>query len=234
LAITVTAATPLTGYATGGTTITLTGTGLDTAKAVLVAGRPGVILSQTTTSLVFRTPPGTVGSGLPIGVVDATDTVVSASSAFAYTAAPAVDTIATGLARKYALDISPDGGTTWTRVRGVTDFKPAIAATMQDDSDYDSNGWGSDVKTMLKWSLVTKIKRGLGLITGIYDPGQELIRAAHDQFGSAGVVQARWYERGTSAGDWSPDGGNTSALSTVTVTLTGTGARTPITNPNLS
>jgi hypothetical protein len=34
--------------------------------------------------------------------------------------------------------------------------------------------------------------------------------------------------------DWSPDGGNTSALSTVTVTLTGTGARTPITNPNLS
>ena len=109
---------------------------------------------------------------------------------------------------------------------------------MQDDSDYDSDGWGSDVKTMLKWSNVVKLARKMA--AGFTeDPGQAVIRAAYDKFGSDGVVRVRWYDRngtveaydGFAQVQWSEDGGDATALSMVSVTLTGQGARNVITNP---
>jgi hypothetical protein len=79
----------------------------------------------------------------------------------------------------------------------------------------------------------------VGVTSGNYDPGQEKLRAAHDKFGPDGIVQVRSYNRdGTGPGKqgyahvgWEPQGGDSAALETVNVTLTGQGERVEIPNP---
>lgn len=152
----------------------------------------------------------------------------------------------TSLARKFQVQVDQayqsNGGVTpsWVTVYGIQDLKPAIAATLQPDSDYETNGWESQTKTGLAWSLDLKLLRryNSGDPT-TYDPGQEVIRAAHDQFGSVGVVNLRWYDRnggpeaylGLAEVSWAPDGGDNKTLETVSVTLTGKGIRTLL-SPN--
>lgn len=144
------------------------------------------------------------------------------------------------LARKWRVDVNTGstGSPVWVQVKGVTNFTPAVAATLQDSSDYDTDGWGSDEKTMLKWSLaISLLRKGVDAATP--DPGQEALRAASDQFGTAGTVHVRWYDRndgpeayeGFANVSWEPGGGGTADLEPVTVNLTGKGARTEITNP---
>lgn len=147
----------------------------------------------------------------------------------------------TYLARKWRLDVNT--GTTaspvWVQVKGITNFTPGLSPTMQDSSDYDADGWGSDEKTMLKWNLaITLLRKGADDTTP--DPGQEALRAKSDQFGTAGQADLRWYDRkvgspeayrGTANVSWEPGGGGTGDLESVTVNLAGKGARTAITNP---
>lgn len=148
--------------------------------------------------------------------------------------------LVTSLARKWRLDVNT--GTTetpvWVQVRGVTNFTPALTPTLQDTSDYDTDGWGSQEKTMLAWNLaITLLRKGADETTP--DPGQEALRAKADQFGTAGTAHVRWYDRnggpeafeGYSNVSWEPGGGAAADLESVTVNLAGKGARTAITNP---
>jgi len=146
----------------------------------------------------------------------------------------------TALARKWKLEVdtSATETPTWVPVRGITNFTPGTTPTVQSTDDYDSDGWGADEKTMLKWANAVQLLRKKSDAT-TYDPGQEALRAKSDQFGSAGTAHIRWYDRdggpeafeGRANVSWEPQGGATADVENVTVNLTGKGARTAITNP---
>lgn len=151
------------------------------------------------------------------------------------------ETLVSTLARKWRLDVNT-GSTaspTWTQVRAMAEFTPGIDSNLEDDSDYDSDGWGSQAKTSMQWSLAATFIRKVGVTTGNYDPGQERIRQSADAFGPDAVVHVRWYDReggpeayeGFAIVSWEPQGGDVNALDRAAVTLTGQGARTEITNP---
>lgn len=144
------------------------------------------------------------------------------------------------LARKWRVDVNTGttGTPVWVQVKGVTNFTPGLAPTMQATDDYDSDGWGGDEKTMLKWSLAISLLRK-GTDEATPDPGQEALRAKADQFGTAGRAHVRWYDRnggpeayeGFGNVSWEPGGGGTGDLEPVTVNVSGVGARTDIVNP---
>lgn len=150
------------------------------------------------------------------------------------------------LARKFKLEVMPgasDPATDeWTAVRGIQEFTPSKEDNLEDDSDYDSDGWTSQTRTGQSWSLEVKVARKAQTSVTepvIYDAGQEIIRAASDQFGIEGMVHARWYNRnggdeayqGLAQAGFADDGGGVTSLSTATITLTGNGKRSKIDNP---
>ena len=151
------------------------------------------------------------------------------------------ETLVSTLARKFRLDVNTGSRATpeWVQVRGITAFTPALDTNLEDDSDYDSDGWGSQTKTLLSWSLTATVKRGKGVESGLYDEGQEALRIASESFGADGVVDVRWYDReggdeayrGDAEVSWAPSGGGVTALDMAEVTLTGKGARNVIVNP---
>lgn len=157
------------------------------------------------------------------------------------TPAPA-ETLVSTLARKWRLEVNTGtrGAPVWTLVRGVTAFNPTIDTNLEDDNDFDSDGWGSQTKTLMSWALEVTVKRGKGVDTGAYDPGQEAIRVAAESFGADGVVNVRWFDRdggpeaysGDAEVSWSNSGTGTTDLSSADITLTGKGARLAIDNPN--
>lgn len=148
------------------------------------------------------------------------------------------------LNRKWYLDVSEDGGTTWVPVMGLTEFQPTTEATLQDDSDFDSEGFRSSTKTASAWGITGTVRRGVKPgATPVYDPGQEIIREAADAMGVANVLRVRFYEmeeegprvlayQGDVATDWTDNGGDMAANSTAGFTLTGRGRRTKITHPD--
>jgi hypothetical protein len=133
----------------------------------------------------------------------------------------------------------------WAAVMGLTEFQPKFDPTLQDDSDFDSQGWGSDTKTFEKWSAAFKVGRKATAVDATsYDVGQEFLRThATGKIGSAARVHVRWYEmtaggpraeayEGWATVGWSPDGGKVSDLNFVSVTLSGQGKLTAITHPD--
>lgn len=149
--------------------------------------------------------------------------------------------------RKWYLDVDTAASTdtpAWTGVFGIQEFKDSVEGKLQDDSDFDSEGWESQTTTANAWSLVTKLKRGVTAADAtVYDPGQEELRAASSLTGVGNRVHVRWYEmepdgprveayEGWATVSWSPDGGDMTALSTVTATLTGQGKRTATVHPD--
>lgn len=239
---TITNYTPSSGPTVGGTSVTITGANLTFVDAVMVGGVTCTIVSKAATTLVFKTPAHAAGA-VTFSLVDETDNVVVPSATpFTYNAVVAAEKLVSTLARKWKLDIDSSAaldGSGYIPVRAITDFAANLAATMQDDSDYESDGWASNVKTGLGWSLAPKLARKRGIGSLAYDPGQEILRAAHDQFDVGGIVRVRWYNRnggpeayeGYANVEWAEDGGNSTALDTVTCTLSGSGARTKIANP---
>jgi hypothetical protein len=147
------------------------------------------------------------------------------------------------LNRKWYLDVSNNAGVTWVPVMGMTEFQPGTEPTMQDDSDFDSEGYRSSTKTAQAWSCTGTVRRGVVPgTTPVYDPGQEMIRTAADEMGVANVLTVRFYEmedggprilayRGEVATDWTDNGGDMAANSTAGFTLTGRGRRTAIAHP---
>lgn len=151
------------------------------------------------------------------------------------------------LNRKWYLDVNTgtEDSPVWTGVFGIAEFAAPKDPTMQDDSDYESEGWKSQAVTALAWSIDLKLIRKVQSDTPTaYDTGQEELRSASDEQGVDNRLQVRWYEyKGESGGPqveaykgwvavtWTPDGGAMDALDTVSVTLTGQGDRESITHP---
>lgn len=148
--------------------------------------------------------------------------------------------------RKWYLDVNSNtfASPTWVGVFGMTEFKPAVEPTLQDDSDMDGGGYKSQTKTAEAWSCEMKLKRAVtAALATAYDPGQEFLRLKSiGQFGPANQVDIRYYEmepsgprieayRGFAAVTWSPDGGQMDALDMVSAVLTGQGKLSPITHP---
>lgn len=154
---------------------------------------------------------------------------------------PTPETLVSTLARKFRIDVDTSATSTpaWTQVRAISSLSPGIDSNMEDDSDYDSDGWGSNVKTAMTWSLEMTLLRKVGVTSRAYDPGQEALRLAADEFGADSVVHVRWYDReggdesyeGYASVEWSPEGGAYTALDAASVTLHGQGARLTVENP---
>lgn len=142
----------------------------------------------------------------------------------------------TALARRFKVDVSADG-VSWTNLKGINDLSVPVAPNLQAADDYDTDGWSSFEKTMQGWTLTAKALRKT--IAGVFDAGQEIVRTAHDKFGDTGRVYVRWYDRngapeaysGLALAGWVPSKTGVADLDEITITLTGDGARTAITNP---
>jgi hypothetical protein len=153
------------------------------------------------------------------------------------------------VARKWYLDIDLNDGVgtpSWVPVMGITSlaFNPDNA-NLEDDSDYDSGGYGSQSKTATAWTAqATVARKVLTSDATAYDPGQEKLRLKSiGQLGPANTVYVRLYEMtpsgprveaytGHAAVSWEPQGGANTALDTVQVTLTGQGALAAISHPD--
>jgi hypothetical protein len=134
------------------------------------------------------------------------------------------------LARKFRGDVTTDltlsGG--WVEVKGIDDLQPQIPAVTEDTSAYDTNGWGSMEITMYNWSAVLSFFRRA--VSGVYDPGQEILRACQGQFGNGARVGFRWYDKnggpeaysGVAIVDWKRANTNVKNVEKAQVTLTGT------------
>lgn len=198
-----------------------------TGKVTVGSGHGMVVGDQVTVTTV-----NTAGKGVTAGV---TYYVVAQDSTTISIATTAGGTAIVPSAA-ITLGITELG---WLRVRGMTELKPNLDSNLEDDSDYDSGGWGSKTKTGMSWSLEMTFARKVGITSAKPDPGQEVLRAAATAFGAAGTAQVRWYDRtggvdaysgyGTVA--YAPQGGKYTDLDFAKVTVTGQGARTAITNP---
>lgn len=149
-------------------------------------------------------------------------------------------------ARKWWTDVDVSATSTpdWIGVFGISEFKPDSTPTLQDDSDYDSEGFKSQTVTAKAWSITGKVQRKTPTSDPTsYDPGQETLRLASDELGPDAVVHVRWYEmtpggprveayEGWGVVTWTPDGGAMDATDTVSFTITGRGKRVPIAHPD--
>jgi IPT/TIG domain len=240
MAITITGITPASGPTTGGTVHYITGTQLDTVTGVTIGGTAVTLFSAVSPTLMKVTAPA--GSAGAQNVV-LNPGAITGTGIFTYSAPSTTEQLVSTLARKWKLDVNTGtvAAPVWTKVRGIGELKAQVEPNMEDDSDYDSGGWASETKTQLKWSLETKVLRKKGVTTGNYDPGQEFLRAAADQFGSPGTPQVRWYTddggpeayTGFASVSWEPEGGEAKDLDAVTIKMSGNGQRTTIANPVL-
>lgn len=151
---------------------------------------------------------------------------------------------ATTTNRKWYLDVYDDDDTSVLGVFGMTEFQPATEPTLQEDSDFDGEGYKSQSSTALAWSCTGKLRRGVTTADATeYDPGQERLREASNLIGTGNSVKIRYYEMepdgprveawsGRAAVTWSEDGGGMDALSMVSFTLTGQGKRVAIAHPD--
>lgn len=240
MALAITGVSPTSGSTLGGTTVYITGTDLDTVTGVTFGGTAATAYEIEGETLIQAVTPAHAAGAVDVVLTDG-ETPVTLAGGYTYAAPSSTEVLTSTLARKMRVDVNTgtSESPSWTQVRAITTMQTAITPTMQDDSDYDSDGWGSQAKTMLAWSLTMTVARKVGVSSGDYDPGQERLRQAHDKFGAEGVVEVRWYDRNGGAEaysgfahvSWEPQGGATDALDTVNVTLTGQGARETIVNP---
>jgi hypothetical protein len=150
------------------------------------------------------------------------------------------------LNRKWFVDLNTGDDTTpvWIPLLGMTEVKPVVEGSMQDDSDFDGGGWGSNMNSLNRWKVEGKFRRAPqpGSTPPVYDPGQEVLREAGGSTGIENVVHCRWYEMepngprveaydGFAAVTYTEDGGGVEALSFVSFVLDGRGARNDIPHP---
>jgi len=151
--------------------------------------------------------------------------------------------------RKWRIDVNDtaNGGTyaapVWEGVAGVSDFKDGFTPDLVENGDFDSAGAHSKVVTGTDWANTFKVERKAVLAAPTtYNRGQEILRTAAGS-ATANNVDVRWYEmtpggpkveahRGYAVVGWDPDGGDFTAKSTVSVTLSAAGARSDITHPD--
>lgn len=141
------------------------------------------------------------------------------------------------LARRFKVQVSADN-TTWVNVAGINDLAPTEGATNQAADDFDTTGFNSFEKTMTSGKLVAKVTRPT--TAGIpSDAGQELCRATRFQFNDSARLYVRWFDRfGAPEAysmralvDWNPSKTGVADVEEITITFTGDGVVSPITNP---
>lgn len=217
-------------------------TAIGTGSSLLSTG--GAITAIPVTALTVAVPSGTVVT-LTSGVntQNFTTTALAAIGATSLAVASATPNFAYPIGTSISALL-------WLKIRGVKNLVAAVATTMQDDSDYDSGGWGSQTATKLAWTLTMTLARKTLLIGGNwtsgapkaqYDPGQEALRSVASTLGDSNTIPVRWCDMDPSARveaytgnatvDWTEAGGAMDALDDVNVVLTGQGARTAITHP---
>lgn len=137
----------------------------------------------------------------------------------------------TALARKFRVDISSDltGAGGWTQLKGIYALKPSIDPNTVETSSYDTAGWDSFEITGNAWGLTASFYRRT--TSGVYDPGQELLRARIGQFGDSARVAVRWYDvdggdesyEGVAIVKWERANDGVKDVDAATVTLMGDG-----------
>lgn len=158
------------------------------------------------------------------------------------------DNGASTVVRKWIVEVdtTPETSATFTMIGATTNvvFKPD-AAHLEDDSDMQSAGAGSQTKTAGSASIALTLSRKVTAADATaYDPGQEFLRAAAiGKYGPDNSVSIRIYEFTPGGGprieaytgrfgvDWDPTGGPNTALDMVAVNLFGQGTCAPITHP---
>jgi hypothetical protein len=113
-------------------------------------------------------------------------------------------TITPGIVSDWVLEVAaytdgtePAGG--YTQVKGITNYTPpGISKDRQDDSDFDSGAFASQVATGLSYELTGTCKIPRAGMTA--DPGQEILRTAGMNVAEDGRVHFRTYKRGAATG----------------------------------
>ena len=126
--------------------------------------------------------------------------------------------------------------TTWTPVLGVTEFTPpAVEKNLEDDSSFDSDGWGSQIATGLSWTAEGTVKLPRASLTA--DPGQEILRTAGNGLAEDGLVHVRITDRtkptagrtGVADASFTDNGGPRTDIKTAAFSLAGRGALADVT-----
>lgn len=145
--------------------------------------------------------------------------------------------ITPGIVSDYVVEVAeygegtpPDGtATTYTQVFGIQEFTPtSIEKNLEDDSDFDSGSWGSQVATGISYTATGTVKVPRATMTP--DPGQEILRTAGKGVAEQGFVFFRVHKRGATTGQsgiadatFTEQGGSRTDLTTAEFTLTGRG-----------
>ena len=147
--------------------------------------------------------------------------------------------IAPGVVSDYLLEVAAYDGTAsdsdtipesdFVPVRGIQEITPpAVEKNLEDDSDLDSGGWGSQIGTGAEYTLEGTAKRPRR--GGADDPGQEILKAAGRGVGVEGFVWWRLTSKTDGSGDmgladasFTEQGGSRTDLTLAEFTLTGRG-----------
>lgn len=128
--------------------------------------------------------------------------------------------------------------TSWTTVLGLTEFTPpAVEKNLEDDSSFDSDGWGSQLATGLSWKVEGTVKRARASLTE--DPGQAILRAAGNGLAEDGLVHIRVTDRtkptagrtGIADATFTDNGGPRTDITTAAFSLAGRGPLADVTIP---
>lgn len=143
-------------------------------------------------------------------------------------------TITPGIVSDWVLEVAAyvEGvtPTTWTPVRGITNYTPpGVSKDRQDDSDFDSGSWASQVATGLSYEFTGTVKVPRASMAA--DPGQAILRAAGKNVAEGGFVHFRTWKRGAATGiqgvaevSFTEGGGSRTDLTTAEISGTGRGA----------
>jgi len=103
--------------------------------------------------------------------------------------------MSTTLSRKFRVDVTTDLtlASGWLQLNGIDDWSPQISPTTEETTAYDTTGWKTNEVTLQDWSATATVFRRI--VSSVYDPGQELVRATVGQFGTAARCGVRWYDK---------------------------------------
>ncbi|MEU2111821.1 hypothetical protein [Streptomyces sp. NPDC019507] len=147
----------------------------------------------------------------------------------------------TVLARRWRMDVNmatfeaPD----WQLFPAITEFQPQWPPNIEESTTYDSDGWQENEKTGQEWSIEATFNRKATPDSTAFSPVHEKLRTASFAYGAASKVYVRFYDRnglpeaytGRVLVEWEDQGGESTDLGQVQVTLTGDGPLTAIANP---